>query len=383
MINQDYYNFFEKKIISNTNRFKLSFLQKAQILKKFNKSIILISGAAGSIGAVFTKSIKNINFKKLYLIDKDENELTELNRELVLVLNNRIKKVEFICNDINLMNLDNFFKKEKINHYINFAAIKHVRSEENLISRKYMLATNSFNFLPKNIKRLNQLKSIFSISSDKAVNPLSVLGISKKIMEYKLGETKSKNKKIFVSSARFANVSFSNGSILKLIVDKVVYKKSFGIPENISRFFITHDESVSICYKSLLPQNNGFIITPNPVILGEQFSIKKLFFKILRVLNIKYKKYKKYFKLSNSSKVFLINKDIIGQKSQEEFFSENENFKKVADDKTVLKIPLPVKKFRNVLEIGHLKSVNYMKNFFRDKLNYKYQRKTIKISRSI
>jgi len=258
-----------------------------------------------------------------------------------------------------------------------------VRSEENLISRKYMLATNSFNFLPKNIKRLNQLKSIFSISSDKAVNPLSVLGISKKIMEYKLGETKSKNKKIFVSSARFANVSFSNGSILKLIVDKVVYKKSFGIPENISRFFITHDESVSICYKSLLPQNNGFIITPNPVILGEQFSIKKLFFKILRVLNIKYKKYKKYFKLSNSSKVFLINKDIIGQKSQEEFFSENENFKKVADDKTVLKIPLPVKKFRNVLEIGHLKSVNYMKNFFRDKLNYKYQRKTIKISRSI
>lgn len=113
MINLDYYNFFEKKIISNTNRFKLSFLQKAQILKKFNKSIILISGAAGSIGAVFTKSIKDINFKKLYLIDKDENELTELNRELVLVLNNRIKKVEFICNDINLMNLDNFFKKRK------------------------------------------------------------------------------------------------------------------------------------------------------------------------------------------------------------------------------------------------------------------------------
>lgn len=258
-----------------------------------------------------------------------------------------------------------------------------MRSEENLISRKYMISTNSVNFLPKNIKRLKQLKSIFSISSDKAVNPSSILGISKKIMELKLGETKSKNKKIFVSSARFANVSFSNGSILKLIVDKIVYKKSFGIPEHISRFFITHDEFVSICYKSLLPQNNGFIITPDPVILGEQFSIKKLFFKILEVLKINYKRYKKYLKLSNSSTVFMINKNIIGQKSQEEFFSKNENITRVSDDKTVLKIPLPVKKIRNILEISHLTSVNQIKKFYRDKFNYKYQSKTIKISRSI
>lgn len=383
MINLDYYNFFEKKIISNKNRFKLTLLQKKKILKKFNNSVILISGAAGSIGSVFTKSIKDINFKKLYLIDKDENELTELNRELVLILKNRIKKVEFICNDLNLMNLDNFFKKEKINHYINFAAIKHVRSEENLISLKYMIATNSLSFLPKNIKKLRKLKSIFSISTDKAVNPSSILGISKKIMELKLGETMRKNKKIFVSSARFANVSFSNGSILKLIVDKIAFKKSFGIPINISRFFITHDESISICLKSLLPENNGFIITPDPLILGRQLSIEKLLYKILKALKIKYKKNKKYLKLSNSSKVFLINKNISGQKPKEEFFNKNESIKKISNDKTILKISLSTKKIGSLLKIRKLKSINSVKKYFKEKLNFRYQRKIIKISQSI
>ena len=98
-----------------------------------------------------------------------------------------------------------------------------------------MLMTNSKNFLPKK-KKYKNLKKIFSISTDKAVHPSSILGVSKKIMEEKLYEIKRRNTKLFVSSARFANVSFSNGSILKLIVDNLRLKKDFGIPLNINRF---------------------------------------------------------------------------------------------------------------------------------------------------
>jgi FlaA1/EpsC-like NDP-sugar epimerase len=196
-------------------------------------------------------------------MDKDENQLTELNRELLLKNKKKIKKFEFICNDLNLMDLKKFMIENKINHYLNFAAIKHVRSEENLISAKYMLQTNSFNFVPKNFEKIKSLKSIYSISSDKAVNPSSLLGVSKRIMELNLMKIKKKKSSLFVSTTRFANVSFSNGSILKLIVDRLSFKKKFGIPLNISRYFITHKEAVSLCLKSLLNISDGGIIIPN------------------------------------------------------------------------------------------------------------------------
>ena len=105
MYNYDYYNFFEKKIISKKNRFKLSSEQNKEIKKKFYNSNILIIGAAGSIGSVFTLSMINYNFKKLFLIDKDENSLTELNREILVKNKKTVKKVEFICSDLNLLDL--------------------------------------------------------------------------------------------------------------------------------------------------------------------------------------------------------------------------------------------------------------------------------------
>ena len=83
-----------------------------------------------------------------------------------------------------------------------------------------MFKTNSINFIPK---KLSNLKKIFSISTDKTVNPSSILGVSKYLMEVNL--SKYKNKNIFVSSVRFANVAFSNGSILKYVVDRLIQKK--------------------------------------------------------------------------------------------------------------------------------------------------------------
>ena len=218
------YNLFEKKIISHRDRFNLNKNQLKEIRQDLKNSNILVIGAAGSIGKEFSKRLMTFNFRNLYLMDKDENQLTELNRDIVRDYRKNIHKINFICVDLNVFNLDDFLLKNKISHYLNFAAVKHVRSEENLYSILYMIMTNSKNFLPKK-KIKKTLKKIFSISTDKAVYPSSLLGVSKKIMEEQLFKIKKRNPKLFVSSTRFANVSFSNGSILKLVLDNLISKK--------------------------------------------------------------------------------------------------------------------------------------------------------------
>jgi len=346
MYNYDYYNFFDKKIISKNNRFKLSLEQNNEIKKKFYNSNILIIGAAGSIGSVFTLSMINYNFKKLFLIDKDENNLTELNREILVKNKKTVKKIEFICSDLNLLDLRKIILENKINHYLNFAAIKHVRSEENYVSSKYMYQTNSKNFLPNGLRNVKTLKSIFSISTDKAVYPSSMLGVSKRLMELRLMRFKKRYKNLFVSTVRFANVSFSNGSILKLIIDRLVQKKNFGIPENISRYFITHDEAVSLCLKSILKKNNYCIVVPNKEILGKQTLIFTYLLKILKILNIKVKRKINFFQRNLSlQKIYLVKGKIVGQKAMEKINYNHEEISPVSKDKTIFKIKYDKKNY--------------------------------------
>ena len=200
-----------------------------------------------------------------------------------------------------------------------------MRSEEELESIKYMLKTNAKNFLPgKNPKKIFFLKKIFSVSTDKAVNPKSFLGVTKNLMEKKLKNFQINNPGIFVSSARFANVSFSNGSILKFIVERIIQKKSFGIPDKIFRYFITHDEAVSLCFKALQINNNGCILVPAAFRLGKQISIKDICIKLLKFFNQEYSIKKNYIIVDNSFKIFFNRKITSGQKISEEIYSINE-----------------------------------------------------------
>ena len=111
--------------------------------------------------------------------------------------------------------------------------------------------------------------------------------------------SKYKNKNIFVSSVRFANVAFSNGSILKYVVDRLIQKKKFGVPENIKRFFITHTEASSLCFKSMLKRNNRKIIIPNSKILNKDYLLTELVKKITRKHKLKPKFYKKIYFTNN------------------------------------------------------------------------------------
>ena len=296
MINKNFinYNIIEKKIRSNVDRFKLTIEETRTLKKDIKNAVILVSGATGSIGKPFVEKIINYNFKKLFLLDKNENELTDLNRDLLIKY--KKKNIRYICSDINNLDFLNFFRLNKITHYFNFAAIKHVRSEEEIEAIKYMIKTNAQNFLPPSNKKNIFIKKIFSVSTDKAVNPKSFLGFTKYLMEKKLKNFQISNNKIFVSSARFANVSFSNGSILKFIVERIMQKKSFGIPDNIFRYFITHEEAVSLCLKALQKKNNGCILVPLKITLGRQLSIKEICIKILKYFNQKFKIRKNYNK---------------------------------------------------------------------------------------
>ena len=311
-------SFIEKKIISKKNRFEIIKKEQIEIKELFHGENVLITGTCGSIGSAFTKKILNFNYKNLYLLDKDENSLTDLNREILINYKVPIKKIKFICSDITSLNINEFLLKNKITIYLNFAAVKHVRSEENLESIKYMFRTNSQKFCPS--KKCG-LKTFFSVSSDKAVKPNSILGVSKYLMEQNLAEFSKKFPSVFVSTARFANVAFSNGSYLEYIKNRIDQKITFGLPMKISRYFITIDEAISICLKSILKKNKNKIIIPSAKLIKKNIKLELLVKEILNIYG-----YKIHFTnkiLSVNSKYFPVipnHNNLEGQKNFEEFF---------------------------------------------------------------
>ena len=340
-------NFFpisliEKKIISKKNRFEIIKKEQIEIKKLFHKENVLITGTCGSIGSAFTKKILNFNYKNLYLLDKDENSLTDLNREILINYKVPIKKIKFICSDITSLNIDEFLLKNKITIYLNFAAVKHVRSEENLESIKYMFRTNSQKFCPS---KVCGLKTFFSVSSDKAVKPNSILGVSKYLMEQNLAEFSTKFPNVFVSSARFANVAFSNGSYLEYIKNRIDQKITFGLPMKISRYFITIDEAISICLKSILKKNKNQIIIPSAKLIKKNIKLEMLVKEILNIYGYKIHFTNKILKVNSKNFPVIPNyNNLEGQKNFEEFF-DNKNEELIENNKdSVVSITLQKKK---------------------------------------
>lgn len=332
----------EKKLFCENSRFKLKNFQYDEIFKDFKNANILLCGAAGSIGKAFSLRLKEFEISRVYFLDKDENGLADLSRDINLVYGQNIYR-EYICRDLNDFNLNNFFKQNKITHYFNFAALKHVRSEENKYSIHNLIQTNCLG--PFKIGNLShpkiKIRKIFFISTDKVAYPTSLMGCSKKIMENKLYYMKKKYKKIFISSVRFANVAFSNGSILKNIFDKANEGKFFGVPSNIKRYFITHEEAVDLCLLANLKSSDGYITLPKYKIIGKQKNLKFLTIKILNLLKKKFIIVKKYNNLKKSYQQVVFHKiKIIGQKNKEYFFERNEYKKNFDNDNRLLKIKM-------------------------------------------
>ena len=380
MFNNEF-NLLEKKLITPKNRFKLSKKNEDEIKKIFFKSNTVIIGSAGSIGFEFTKSLKHYKFKSLFLIDKDENRLTDLNRELITIFDkSQIYKTRYICCDINHIDFKSFLIKNKISHILNFSAVKHVRSEHEILSSKYLFETNSMKFLNLEKTYNKYLKQVFSISTDKVVEPSSFLGISKSIMEDRIFKFKKNNKKINVSTVRFANVSFSNGSILKYALERIKERKIFGVPEKISRFFITHEEAISLCKKSLLRKSDNHVIVPNLKLIENSLNLVELIKKLLKFYKFKITSNKKLHLKKNYFYVKQTPSTILGQKLYEKLYEEDEkiffdNDKKhifVKKNKEKLNIDLILNellKANSLKEIKKLIKKNY-KNYITSNKNF-------------
>lgn len=233
-----------------------------QLAERINGRSVLVIGGAGTIGSSFIKAILKFKVSKLYVVDINENGLTELVRDLRSSVDYTIP-ADFKTYPINFG--DKVFTKI-IKHegpfqiVANFAAHKHVRSEKDHYSIEAMIENNAIKakYLLDLLSE-NPPERFFCVSTDKAANPVNVMGASKKLMEEVI---LAYSKKMQITTARFANVAFSNGSLPFGFIQRLMKKQPFSSPSDVKRYFVSPIESGEICLMACIMGNSGEIFFP-------------------------------------------------------------------------------------------------------------------------
>jgi FlaA1/EpsC-like NDP-sugar epimerase len=300
---------------------------------KISNKNILVIGGAGTIGSNYIKELLIFQPRKIVVVDINENGLTELTREL------RSSKLldykpELITYPVNLLDdtFDKVFNSEKWDVVANFSAHKHVRSEKDKISVEALIKNNVFGAIKLlNLCELNPPKYFFSVSTDKAANPVNIMGASKSLMEKLI---LSKQSQFRVSTARFANVAFSNGSLLDGFIYRINKKQPLSCPSDIKRFFVSPKQSGQICLLSTFLGDSGSIFFPKLDFHKDQIYFKDIAIDFLKnngfdPLLVKSEKEAKEFNFDdNTTKypIFFFKTDTSGEKTYEEFYTEEEDF---------------------------------------------------------
>ena len=297
-----------------------------------SSSNFLVIGGAGTIGQAVAKEIFKRNPKKLHIVDINENNLTELVRDLRSSYGYINGEFKTYALDVGSYQYDSFIQSDgKYDYVLNLSALKHVRSEEDPYTLMRMIDVNIFN-TDKTIKQSieNGVKKYFCVSTDKAANPVNMMGASKRIMEMFL---QRRSKKIKISTARFANVAFSDGSLLYGFNKRIEKKQPIAAPYDIKRYFVTAKESGELCLMSCIFGENGDIFFQK---LSE--SLHLISFSDIAVQYLKNKGYKAY---ECSSEIearkliktlpdngewpcFFSKSNTTGEKDFEEFYTEKE-----------------------------------------------------------
>lgn len=224
-------------------------------------SSFLVIGGAGSIGQAVTKEIFKRNPSKLHVVDISENNMVELVRDLRSSYGYIDGDFQTFAIDIGSVEYDAFIKADgKYDYVLNLSALKHVRSEKDPFTLMRMIDVNVFNTektLQQSIE--NGTKKYFCVSTDKAANPVNMMGASKRIMEMYLMR---KSQQIKISTARFANVAFSDGSLLHGFNQRILKKQPIVAPNDIKRYFVTPKESGQLCLMSCIFGGNRDIFFP-------------------------------------------------------------------------------------------------------------------------
>ena len=221
----------------------------------------LVIGGGGTIGQSVTKEIFKRNPKKLDVVDLSENNLVELVRDLRSTLGYTTGDFNTFAIDCGNREFDVFFQNQGPYDYVlNLSALKHVRSEKDPYTLMRMIDVNIFNTL-KTIHLSSDagVKKYFCVSTDKAANPVNMMGGSKRIMEMFLMR-ESLNQRI--SMSRFANVAFSDGSLLHGFNQRFTKRQPIAAPRDIKRYFVTPEESGQLCLLSCLLGDDKDIFFP-------------------------------------------------------------------------------------------------------------------------
>lgn len=294
---------------------------------------ILVIGGAGTIGSNYIKQILKYKPLKVTVVDINENGLTELTRDLrsSYLLD---YKPQYITYPVNLLSdtFDKIFDSDNWDVVSNFSAHKHVRSEKDKISVEALIKNNVYGALKLlELCEKNKPNYFFSVSTDKAANPVNIMGASKSLMEKLIISKKSSFR---VSTARFANVAFSNGSLLDGFNFRLKKRQPLSCPSDIKRFFVTPVQSGQICLLATFLGNTGNIFFPKL-----DFHSDQIYFKDIALDFIEYHGFipeqinseeeAKSFDIKNTSDkypIYFFETDTSGEKPYEEFYTEKENF---------------------------------------------------------
>lgn len=304
----------------------------AKLQSIVSKSRFLILGGAGSIGQAVTKEIFKRNPQKLHVVDISENNLVELVRDIRSSFGYISGEFKTFALDIGSSEYDAFIKSDgKYDYVLNLSALKHVRSEKDPFTLMRMIDVNIFN-TDKTIQQSidSGVKKYFCVSTDKAANPVNMMGASKRIMEMFLMR---KSKKIDISTARFANVAFSDGSLLYGFNKRIDKTQPIVAPNDIKRYFVTPQESGELCLMSCIFGDNRDIFFPK---LSEALHL--ITFSDIAIKYLEHRGFKPYLCGSENEARELMKtlpskgvwpclfmpSDTTGEKDFEEFFTVNE-----------------------------------------------------------
>ena len=238
---------------------------KDALTKEIKDKKVCVIGGAGSIGSSFIKAVLRFEPKSMVVVDLNENGLAELVRD-VRSTKGLFCPDEFRCYTLNFADpiFERIFREEKgFDIVANFSAHKHVRSEKDKYSVQALIENNDIK-----AKKLMDLlcvyppKHFFCVSTDKAANPVNIMGASKRIME---DLVMAYNVHFKVTTARFANVAFSNGSLPDGWIHRLQKKQPLAAPNDVKRYFVSPEESGQICMLACILGKGGEVFFPKLV----------------------------------------------------------------------------------------------------------------------
>ena len=308
---------------------------KNRLSKEIEGKSLLVIGGAGSIGSSFIKAVLPFKPASLFVVDISENGLTELTRDL------RSTEGMFVPENyktypINYADavFEKMFRAEGgFDIVANFSAHKHVRSEKDVYSVQALIENNVIR-ARKLLELLNEYKPqhFFCVSTDKAANPVNIMGGSKKMMEDMI---MAYSNNFLITTARFANVAFSNGSLLAGFIDRMMKRQPFSAPADVRRYFVSPEESGQICMLACMLGQSGEIYFPklhqDQMLTFAQIATRFLEdhgYKAMECSSEQEAKLKASLLFQDTTTtdypVYYFNSDTTGEKPYEEFFTENE-----------------------------------------------------------